>query len=144
MSPARAALTFAVALTGCPHPASVTGPDTVAIVNADVQLRGAWRLQRFQPERPLDAMGKALVELQYGNLRVRCDQGRFVAEAPCVHVDRAYRIVEAEAGRFKVVSYDEQGVPYDPVCTFVKPDALEINAWTPPWRGVATLTRVPP
>ena len=143
MSTARAALIFAVALTGCPRPASVTGPDTIALANADAHLAGTWKLARFQPERPLDAMSQAFVEFQYGNLTVRFHRGRFVAESPGVHVDRAYRIVEAQGDRFKIVSYDEQGVPYDAVCTFTQPDTLEINSWTPPWRGVATLTRVP-
>ncbi|MFT3764382.1 MAG: hypothetical protein QM820_02510 [Minicystis sp.] len=144
---ARSALPILVlALAGCPRAGAgtVTGPDPVALANADARLHGAWKLVRFQPERPLDAMSQAFVTFQYNNLTVRFDRGRFVAESPGVHVDRAYRIIEADGDRFKVVSYDEQGVPYDAVGTFVQADTLEINSWTEPWRGVATLTRTSP
>jgi hypothetical protein len=146
MFPLRSvAAVLALSIAGCSAPAGPSAPDLMAraVASVDARLAGAWRLQGFRPERPLDPMSQAFLQVQFGQLVVRFDRGRMVGESPGVHVDRAYRISEADLMRFKITAYDEQGVPYDAVCTFAQPDVLEVNSWSEPWRGVATLTRDP-
>lgn len=140
-------ITAALALTLAPLACAYTGGppvnyDAVALAGADARLQGAWKLASFRPERPLEPMMQAFVEFQYDTLAVRFERGRLIAQSPGVHVDRGYRITQAEGDRFKMTSFDEQGVPYDAVCTFVSPYTLEVTSWTEPWRGVATLRRL--
>lgn len=138
-----AALALTLAPLGCDHTGSPPiNADAIALAGADTRLHGTWKLTGFRPERPLDPMAQAFVAFQYNTLTVRFDRGRFVAQSPGVHVDRSYRITQADGDRFKMTSYDEQGVPYEAVCIFVRPDTLEVTSWTEPWRGVATLQRM--
>jgi hypothetical protein len=139
-----AALALMVAPLGCGHTGTPLPTDAIALAGADARLHGAWKLAGFRPERPLDPMIRAFVEFQYNTLVVRFEGGRLLAQSPGVNVDRSYRITEADGNRFKMTSFDPQGVPYDAVCTFVQPDTLEVSSWTEPWRGVATLQRMGP
>jgi hypothetical protein len=143
---ARTIAALALALLGACQPNGAASPDAamVAKASAEARLRGAWKLRDFRPEKPLDPMSAAFVQFQCGNLVVRFDRGRFVAESPGVHVDRAFQIIQADGDQFRAVSYDDQGVAYDAAGTFVQADTLQINSWSEPWRGVATLSRMTP
>jgi hypothetical protein len=140
------AAALALGGAGCGPSRSANVPDAAALAaaSADVRLRGTWRLQTFRPETPLEPMLQAFVQFQTQNLVVRFDGRRFVAESPGVHVDRTYQIHDAYGDRFKLTSFDAQGVPYDTNCTFVRDDVLEINSWTEPWRGVGTIVKTGP
>jgi hypothetical protein len=133
----------ATSLLGCGGAAILPGGagDAAVLADIDTRLHGAWRLQSFVPVTPLEPMLQAFVTFQYGNLTVRLERGRFVADSPGVHLSRAYRLHDAYGDRFKLTSFDEQGVPYDAECTFLQPDVLQVNSWTDPWRGVATFQR---
>lgn len=135
------ALAAGSALSGCGG-AQAAGPsDAAVIADLDTRLHGAWTFLGFRPERPLDPMAQAFVAFQSGNLTVRLERGRMIAESPGVHVDRAYRLHDVTGDQFKMTVYDEQGVPYEAVCTFTRPGVLEVSSWTDPWRGVATFQR---
>jgi hypothetical protein len=139
---AAMALLGAGALAGCGAVAVSRGPtDAAVLADIDTRIHGAWRLQSFVPVTPLEPMLQAFVTFQYGNLTVRLERGHFVADSPGVHLSRAYRVTEANGDRFKLTSFDEQGVPYDAECTFLQPDVLQVSSWTDPWRGVATFQR---
>jgi hypothetical protein len=136
-------MVIAMAIVGCAPARGARSPevDAQAIASADARLKGAWRLRSFVPETPLEPMLEALVRFQYEHLIVRFDGQRLVADSPGLHVDRAYRIHEASGDRFKLTSFDEQGVAYETECFFVGRDALEIRSMTSPWRGIATIAR---
>ncbi len=136
---------LALALTGAGCGAAPGGPaDAFALARIDERLHGAWTLQSYRPATPLDPMAQAFVAFQYNNLTVRLDHGRIHAESPGVRLDRGYRLHDGYGDQFKLTSFDDQGVAYDAVCTFVRPDLLEVNSWTDPWRGVATFLKVGP
>jgi hypothetical protein len=129
---------------GCGRGAS-RGPDAtaVAIASIDTRLRGSFRLVSFVPEVPLEPMLASMLEFQYGTLVLRFDGKRIIADSPGVHVDRAYEIREPKGDRFKLVSLDEAGVPYESVCEFAGSDQVLVYSQTPPWKGVATIRRAP-
>jgi hypothetical protein len=147
-SPVRVAAVLAgvmaVAGAGCGG-AQTGGPsDATVLARIDERLHGAWTLQAYRPATPLDPMAQAFVAFQYGNLTVRLEGGRLLADSPGVHLSRSYRLHDGYGDQFKLTSFDDQGVAYDAVCTFVRPDVLEVNSWTDPWRGVATFQKVGP
>jgi hypothetical protein len=144
-SPPLAAVALALAAlgaaSGCGGAQLGVSSDTAVLADLDTRLHGTWRFLGFRPATPLDAMTQAFVAFQSGNLTVRLERGRMIAESPGIHVDRAYRLHDAAGEQFKITSFDEQGVPYEAGCTFTRPDVIEVRSWTDPWRGVATLQR---
>jgi hypothetical protein len=138
---AALALATLGAVSGCGG-TQLAGPsDVAALASLDTRLHGTWRFLGFRPETPLDIVTQAFVAFQSGNLTVRLERGRMIAESPGLHVDRAYRLHDVAGEQFKITSFDEQGVPYEAVCTFLRPDLIEVSSWTDPWRGVATLQK---
>lgn len=137
------ALTTATAL-GCGG--SPAGPNDIQreLASVDARLRGAWKLASFAPEMPLEPTMQALLSFQYDRLVVRFDGKRFVADSPGLHADRAYQIAQVVGDDFKVVSWDDQGVPYESWCRFAPDGSLNVRSETAPWRGVATLHRAGP
>ncbi len=141
---AAALIAATIALTGCGG-AAATGPDgAVVLARIDERLHGAWRLLDYRPATPLDPMSQAFIAFQLNTLTVRLENGRIHAESPGLHVNRAYRLHDGYGNQFKLTSFDAQGVSYNAVGTFVRPDVLEISSWTDPWRGVATFQKVGP
>jgi hypothetical protein len=139
-----AALALAAALSGgCGHGDARPPDGSAAIASIDARLRGTFRLVRFVPEVSLEPMLAAMLEAQYATLVIRFDGKRITADSPTVHVIRAYEIREAQGDRFKLVAYDEAGVPYESVCELSETGDLLVYAQTPPWKGVATLRRAP-
>jgi len=116
----------------------------VALASIDARLRGTFRLVSFVPETPLDPVMAALLNEQYARLVIRFDGRRLTADSPGIHVDRAYEIRDPQGDRFKIIAYDETGVPYESVCELSGTGELVVYATTPPWRGVATLRRNAP
>jgi hypothetical protein len=136
---------LAFALVGCGAAKTPRADDNaVSIASADTRLRGAWRLASFAPTTPLEPMLKAMLEYQYTTMAIRFDGKRVTADSPGVHVNRGYQIAEAYGDHFKLVSYDEQGIPYESWCDFIGDAAIELHSETDPWRGVATLRKVGP
>lgn len=144
--PAVALLLLGLAAAGCGGVQDAPGPDAAAIAirQASDRLRGAWKLQSFQPETPLEPMLQALLQMQYQVLTVHFDGTRVRAESPGIHFNRPYEVKEANGDRFKLVSYDESGVPYESHCEFAPNETLVIYSQTSPWRGVGTMRRSGP
>lgn len=137
------ALALAAALCGgCGHGAA-RAPDSAlaAIASIDARLRGDFRLVRFVPEVSLDPMLAAMLEAQYATLLIRFDGKRLSADSPTVHVSRAYEIRDPQGDRFRLIAYDESGVPYESACELSEEGDLRVQARTPPWQGVAILRR---
>jgi hypothetical protein len=154
MSPSHPASRFAIALIaalsliplacgGASRP-PVPDENARAIGSADMRLRGAWRLASFTPTTTLEPVFKAMLEIQYTTMAIRFDGKRLTADSPSVHVNRAYQIAEAYGDHFKLISFDEQGIPYESACSFVGDGAIELQSETDPWRGVATLRKTGP
>jgi hypothetical protein len=148
MTPPRAlaVLLLALAATACGGPQEGTGPDfeAMAIKQASDRLRGAWRLVDFKPETPLEPMLQALLQMQYEVLTVHFDGTRVRAESPGIHFNRPYEVRAANGDRFKLISYDESGVPYESQCEFGQNETLVIYSQTTPWRGMGTMRRATP
>lgn len=107
------------------------------------RLAGSWRLVRFEPEQPLSAPFQALLDYQIQVMVIRFGEGRIVAEAPGINFDRRYEVKSAEGRRFRAVSYDEGGVPYDAQCQWSEDgQKLEVYVETSPWRGLGLLQRL--
>jgi len=116
----------------------------VAIASVDARLRGAWVLQSFTPDEPLEPMLKSMLEFQFGRLVVRLDGKRLVADSPGIHVERAYQISEVKGDQFKLTSFDQNGVPYESTCSFQIDGRLQVHSTTDPWRGMAMVSRAGP
>jgi hypothetical protein len=130
-------------LTSCSRAKSANQADGAAqaIADVDARIRGAWVLERFVPDTPLEPMLQAMLDFQFGRLVVRFDGKRLVADSTGIHVDRAYRISEVTGDQFKLTSFDDQGVPYDSICMFLSDGTVEVHSTTSPWRGVALVRR---
>jgi len=131
---------------GCRGGAEARAPDAeaVAVAGVDARLRGAWVLQRFTPETPLEPMLAALLQYQFGRLIARLDGKRLVADSSGIHVDRAYRVSEVVGDQFKLTTFDDEGVPYDAVCTFLPDGTVQVHSLTSPWKGMGLVSRAGP
>jgi hypothetical protein len=115
-----------------------------AVASIDARLRGPWTLQRFDPVTPLEPVLQGLLDLHKGRLVARFDGQRMIADSIALHVERKYQISEVAGGQFKLTTFDDQGVPYDSVCTFRDASTIDVSSASPPWRGVAVVTRGAP
>ena len=111
-----------------------------AAADVDAQLRGSWTLQSFKPEVSLEPMLQAMLDFQFGRLTAVFDGQRMVADSVGVHVERTYKISEANGDQFTLTSFDDHGVPYVAYCSFSE-GKLKVRSTTEPWRGFAVLTR---
>jgi hypothetical protein len=106
------------------------------------RLGGRWVLVSFQPQESLEPMLAGLLAAQFGALTVTFDgQQQLEAQGVGVTATRRYEISEAQANRFKLVSYDDKGVPYETWGEFRSDSELWFDSRTPPWRGTGTLQR---
>lgn len=134
------ALLLAPALVGCggsaPGPRDATAASRTA---ANQRLQGAWVLEGFRPEVPLEPMLQGLLAAQLGHLRVTFDGKQVVALGPGVSATRRYVVTDAVFDRVKVTVYDE-GIPYQVEGEF-KGNQIQFHALTSPWRGTGVLVR---
>lgn len=140
-----ALLAMGVVSLGCgPTVGPQASPQALAQETSQ-RLEGDWRLVQFVPAEPLSPTLQAMLEYQYQVLVVHIRGGRIVAESPGIHFDRRYEVREVRGDVFKLISYDEGGVPYESWCRF-EPDGihLSVQSLTSPWRGTATLARLAP
>src|SRR5262245_51782536 len=132
------ALLLALGAAACGGAKEARSPEAeaqAAIASIDTRIRGAWVLQSFTPDDPLEPMLKAMLEFQFGRLVVRLDGKRLVADSPGIHVERTYQISEAKGDQFKLTSFDAQGVPYESTCMFQMDGKVLVHSTTDPWRG---------
>ena len=147
---ARSTLVFALTALaatnlGCASAAPIPPADLAAraVASASAQLKGSWTLQSFRPETSLEPMLQAMLDFQYGRLTAVFDGQRMIATSIGIHVDRAYQISEVQGDELKMTSFDEHGVPYEAICSFLD-GKLQVHSTTDPWRGYALLTRTVP
>jgi hypothetical protein len=112
-----------------------------AVAAVDVRLRGAWVLQNFTPETQLEPILVPMLQFQFGQLIVKLDGQRLVADSPGLHVERTYRITDAQGDQFEMVMFDEQGVSYPGTAVFVGDNDLRFRSNTTRWKGEGTLHR---
>lgn len=131
---------------GCRGSGEARAPnaEAQAIADIDARLRGAWVLQSFTPETPLEPMLGALLQYQFGRLIARLDGKRLIADSSGIHVDRAYRVSEVVGDQFKLTTYDDEGVPYESVCMFLPDGTVQVHSLSSPWRGMGLVRRAGP
>ena len=112
-----------------------------AIAAADVRLRGAWLLQSFTPDAPLEPMLAAMLAAQFGRMVVQLDGKNAVADSGRLHIERTYRITDGQGDQFQLVLIDDQGVSYDAAGLFVGNDEVRFRSTTTRWKGVGTFRR---
>jgi hypothetical protein len=112
-----------------------------AVAAADVRLRGAWVLQSFVPETPLEPMLAGMLAFQFGQLIIKLDGQNAVADSPGLHVQRTYRITDVQGDQFQLVTVDDQGVAYEAAALFIGDNDIRFHSTTMPWKGVGTLRR---
>jgi len=112
-----------------------------AVAAVDVRLRGAWVLQGFTPDTPLEPMLVPMLQFQFGQMVIQLDGQRAVADSPGLHVDRMYRIKEVQGDQFELVTFDDQGVSYEVNAMFMGDNDIRFRSTTMPWKGVGTLRR---
>lgn len=103
------------------------------------RIDGVWRLTSYVPEQALSPA--LLLSLQGEKLMVRFDAGRLRSETEGMAMDRAYRIADASANRFKLFVKDDTGVEYESMCELDDKGRLLFNTVTSPWRGRGMLER---
>jgi hypothetical protein len=130
---------------GCASAAPIAPADLAAraVASASAQLKGSWTLQSFRPDTSLEPMLQTMLNFQFGRLTAVFDGQRMVADSVGIHVDRAYQLSEVQGDEFKMTSFDDQGVPYEAICSFLD-GKLQVHSTTDPWRGYALLTRTVP
>lgn len=143
----RCTFAFVAALAvlggGCqPEPAASPADQKArAVAAADVRLRGAWVLQSFTPETPLEPILVPMLQFQFGQLVVKMDGQRMVADSPGLHVERTYRITDVRGDELDLLTFDEQGVSYPATALFVGDDDIRFRSITTRWKGEGTLHR---
>jgi hypothetical protein len=112
-----------------------------AVAAVDARLRGAWVLQTFKPETQLEPILVPMLEFQFGQLVVKLDGQHLVADSPGLHVERTYRILDAQGDQFELVLFDEQGVSYPGTALFVDDNDIRFRSNTTRWKGEGMLRR---
>lgn len=147
MLPRRSLLALAAAIALLPAacksapPADPVAMRARAIAAADVRLRGAWLLENFTPDAPLEPMLAAMLAAQFGRMVVQFDGRNAVADSGRLHIERTYQITDSQGDQLQLVLVDEQGVSYPGAGLFVGNDELRFRSATPRWSGTGTLRR---
>lgn len=137
-------LSIAVALVpACGSSESAGDQASKNIIRANDSLRGDWLLVDYRPEVPLEPVMAQLLNVQMGRLHVNFDGTQAVVQGVGIQTQRAYRIVESDGHRSKIVLYDEAGMSYEVTAT-QQGNQLIFQAYTAPWRGLGTLQRGAP
>ena len=105
------------------------------------RLQGAWLLQSYRPYITLDAPTLALINIQFGQMRVTMDGTRFTAQGPGVQVARTYQIQASEDESAILIIADPSGVPIR-VTVFLQDNLLTFHPLDAPWSGEGTLRRI--
>lgn len=108
---------------------------------AERRIVGNWVLVSYQPETPLEPMFAGLLAAQMGTLVAQFDGQQMIIAGTGVNTTRRYRVTQGSGDRLAVVTYDENGIPYDAVGEF-KGNELWFASLTIPWRGRGVLRRV--
>ena len=127
-------LVTAPALSSCGG--SNASANTVATANQ--RLAGAWRLQSFGPEVPLDLPLQAVLSAELGQLVVTFGPGQFTAVGPGVNFTGRYEVRSAEGDQLQAVLYDQDGVGYHFSAQFAG-NLLHFHIDDKPWAGVGAL-----
>lgn len=109
---------------------------------AERRIVGNWVLVSYQPETPLEPMFAGLLAAQMGTLVAQFDGQQMIIAGTGVNTTRRYRVTQGSGDRLAVVTYDENGIPYDAVGEF-KGNELWFASLTIPWRGRGVLRRAP-
>jgi hypothetical protein len=124
------------------------GPSRSRAVDASEQARqeagrrllGTWVLVSFQPEDRLEPMFASLLAAQMGAMTVQFDGQQMAATGVGVATTRRYRVTQAGGDGLTVVTYDDQGIPYDAAGQF-RGNELWFASLTAPWRGRGVMRR---
>jgi hypothetical protein len=85
-------------------------------------------------------MFAGLLAAQMGTLVTQFDGQQMQVAGTGVNTTRRYRVTQASGDRVAVVSYDDNGIPYDAVGEF-RGNELWFASLTIPWRGRGVLRR---
>jgi len=83
----------------------------------------------------------ALINIQFGQMRVTMDGTRLTAQGPGVQVARTYQIQASEDESAMLIISDPSGVPIR-VSVFLQDNLLTFHPLDAPWSGEGTLRRI--
>jgi len=85
-------------------------------------------------------MFASLLAAQMGAMTVQFDGQQMIATGVGVATTRRYRVTQAGGDGLTVVTYDDQGIPYDAAGQF-RGNELWFASLTAPWRGRGVMHR---
>jgi len=105
------------------------------------RLQGVWLLQSYRPDVALEAPLLALVNVQFGQMRVTFNGTRLNAQGPALQVARTFQIQEAMDQTATLIVLDPNGVS-NRVRVEFRDNLLMFRPLDAPWSGEGTLQRL--
>lgn len=140
-APKFAAVVLGLALAALPACASRSESPPSPSVEVVKNLRGTWRLVRFQPDKPLGEPFQGLLDAQLKALSVEFRDDAYFATGPGVNTQGRYQITNAIGDQFSITLFDPDGVAY-PVSARFRGVELDFISHNERWRGSGVLARV--
>jgi hypothetical protein len=107
----------------------------------NLQLQGAWLLQSYRPNIALDAPLLALINIQFGQMRVTFDGTRLTAQGPGLQVTRLYQIQQVVDQSATLVLSEPTGESIR-VWVEIRDNMLAFRPQDAPWSGEGTFRRL--
>lgn len=107
----------------------------------NMQLRGTWLLQTYHPNISLDAPLLALINIQFGQMRVTFDGTKLTALGPGLQVVRMYQIHEVVEQSATLVLSEPTGESIR-VWVSIQDNMLTFRPMDAPWGGEGTFRRI--
>ena len=105
------------------------------------RLQGAWLLKNFTPREPLEPALFALLNLQFGQLRVVVNGTQITAQGPGLQVSRTYQIQEVVDSSATLLVIDQSGIAVR-VWIEIRDNWLTFRPIDSPWTGEGVLQRL--
>ena len=122
--------------------ACASSPPRVNNVQALTErLQGAWVLQSYRPFTALELPLVALINLQFGQMRVTITGAQISAQGPGVQVVRTYQVLEADDLSATLNVFETTGASVR-VRIEIQGNSLSFHPMDAPWSGEGTLQRL--
>jgi hypothetical protein len=105
------------------------------------RLQGVWLLQSYRPNVALEAPLLALVNIQFGQMRVTFNGTQLTAQGPALQVARTYQIQEAMDQTATLIVSEPTGVSVRVRVEF-RDNLLMFRPLDAPWSGEGSLQRL--
>ncbi len=118
-----------------------SSPHVNNVQQLNLRLQGSWLLQSYRPNITLDAPLLALINVQFGQMRVTFDGIRLTAQGPGLQITRTYQIQDVVDQSATLVLSEPTGEMIR-VWVSIQNNMLTFRPEDAPWSGEGTLQRI--